>query len=75
MHRCHGWFDFATSHGAVLNSIKGSETLDNPMNLKEIRNQHVLGTDESVVFPYESGIKSGSADVYVHEMPVGSTPT
>ncbi|CAL6380211.1 unnamed protein product [Bathycoccus prasinos] len=58
--------------GAVLNSIKGSETLDNPMNLKEILKLNTYWEQARALYsPYESGIKAGSADVYIHEMPGG----
>jgi len=58
--------------GAILNSIKGSETLDNPMNLEEIQRLNTYWEQTRALYsPYESGIKAGSADVYIHEMPGG----
>ena len=51
--------------GAVLNSIKGSETLDNPMNLQEILKLNTYWEQARALYsPYESGIKSGSASLF-----------
>jgi pyruvate carboxylase len=57
--------------GAVVNSVAGTE-LDTGMDIEEILKLNLFWEQTRGLYsPYESGIKSGSSDVYIHEMPGG----
>jgi len=57
--------------GAVLNSVAGTE-LDTGMDIEEVLKLNLFWEQTRGLYsPYESGIKSGSSDVYIHEMPGG----
>ncbi|GBG25673.1 Pyruvate carboxylase [Hondaea fermentalgiana] len=59
------------SMGAIVNSLKGTE-LDTGVSVDEIVPiDEYWETTRGVYAPFESGQMSGSADVYMHEMPGG----
>ena len=59
------------SIGAVLNSVAGTD-LDTGMDIEEVLKLNLFWEQTRGLYsPYESGIKSGSSDVYIHEMPGG----
>mmetsp|Transcript_14151 Transcript_14151/g.27488 ORF Transcript_14151/g.27488 Transcript_14151/m.27488 type:complete len:1192 (+) Transcript_14151:68-3643(+) len=59
------------SMGAIVNSLKGTE-LDTGVDVEEIVPiDEYWETVRGVYAPFESGQMSGSADVYLHEMPGG----
>jgi len=57
--------------GAVVAALRGSE-LDTEIDLEKIHElNHYWEQARQLYAPFESGMKSGSPDVYVHEMPGG----
>lgn len=57
------------SMGAVASALRGSE-LDTGLNMDEINAVNDYWEEcRGLYSPFESGQKSGSADVYNHEMP------
>lgn len=59
------------SLGALVGSLRGTH-LDTGLNTKQMTAINEYWEDvRSVYAPFESGQKSGSADVYDHEMPGG----
>ena len=57
--------------GAVINSVAGTE-LDTGLDIDEVLKLNLFWEQTRGLYsPYESGIKSGSSDVYIHEMPGG----
>lgn len=59
------------SLGALVASTQGSE-LDTGLNLREVSMLNEYWEEARGLYaPFESGQKSGSADVYIHEMPGG----
>jgi pyruvate carboxylase len=59
------------SLGAIVASTAGSE-YDTGLDLKEVLELNDYWEEcRGLYAPFESGQKSGSADVYVHEMPGG----
>lgn len=59
------------SMGAIVGSLKGT-SLDTGMDTRQITALNEYWEEVRGVYaPFESGQKSGSADVYDHEMPGG----
>ena len=57
--------------GAVVAGLEGTER-DAAVDLKDVGVLHAYWEQVRGLYaPFESGLKSGSADVYVHEMPGG----
>ena len=57
--------------GAIVNSVAGTE-LDTGLDIEEVLKLNLFWEQTRGLYsPYESGIKSGSSDVYIHEMPGG----
>ena len=63
------------SMGALIGSTQGT-AFDTGLDMSKILKLNTYWEQTRGLYsPFESGIKAGSADVYIHEMPVVSTPT
>jgi pyruvate carboxylase len=59
------------SMGAVVAALEGTE-LDSGLNMEQLTAVNEYWEEcRGLYAPFESGQKSGSADVYIHEMPGG----